>query len=313
LKEEETMHAVRLQYSARPMMLPMYLGGLIARRSGLNPRQPLPQMRSEWRGFTMDPRQLARFLKICGLAPSDTMPLVYPLVFTFPLHVGIIAHRAFPILYARMMQIRNHVLQYRQVKVRETLDISVELVSKRIAVKGLEVDVHTALEAADGIVWESVHTYFFPGRFGEPDPVSPLAEFPILPEPHEETTWTMPRGGGFCFGLMAGDYNALHYLSPYARRMGFERTFAHAQFSLALCMRHLPGAEPDRPVRLDAAIKGPVYFGRNVLMKHAVQGQGRRFDLYCADNPRPCITGLYESAEPDFEMLRDTYALVQCQ
>jgi len=285
---------------------------LLVRRSGLAPRQTLPLMRSEWKDFKIDKQHLERFMKACRLAASDTMPLVYPLVFVFPLHVSIVGHSKFPLLYVRMMQIRNHVLQHRPIALNETLDISCAIVGQRIAAKGLEMDMYSALQVADEPVWESIHTYYFPGNFGEPGPLSPLAQFPDLSEADEETSWRMPRGGGFCFGLITGDYNAAHYLAPYARRMGFERDFAHSQLTVALCLRHLPPFEHNQPVRLDVAIKGPVYYESHVTMKYSSQNRGHRFDLYCEDNPRPCISGSLDSAEPDVDLISDTYSWLKC-
>jgi hypothetical protein len=251
-------------------------------------------------------------MKFCRQFPSDVMPLVYPLVFVFPLHVSIVGHRRFPLLYVRMMQIRNHVIQHRPIDVREIMDISCAIVGQRVATNGLEMDMHSVLHIAGEPAWESIHTYKFPGNFGEPDDPSPLAQLPAMPEANEEQSWTMPRGGGFCFGLMAGDYNGIHYLSPYARLMGFERDFAHSQLTLALCVRHLPPLDQNKRVILDVAIKGPVYYGSNVNMKYSAQGRGHRFDLYCEDKQRPCLSGSVDSSEPDLEALRDMYSWVTC-
>jgi len=231
------------------------------------------------------------------------MPLVYPLVFVFPLHVGIVGHREFPLLYVRMMQIRNHVIQHRPIDVQETMDISCTIVGQRVAAKGLEMDIHTALEVDGDPVWESLITYFFPGDFGEPDPLSPLSDLPAVSQDHVEKTWRMPKGGGFCFGLISGDYNALHYLAPYARHMGFRRDFAHGQLSVALCARHLPALREDEPVRLDVAIKGPVYYGSDVTLKYSAEKGSHPFDLYCGENPRPCVRGCLSSVEPDFDSI----------
>jgi hypothetical protein len=296
------MRSVRLKYTARPRLLPIYALGLFVRRSGLAPKRTLPAMQSEWRGFKIDRGHLKRFMDICRLAPSDTMPLVYPLVFAFPLHMSIVGHRKFPLLYVRMMQVRNHVIQHRPVDLHETMDISCTIVAQRVVAKGLEMDVYTVLEVAGDPVWESIHTYFFPGNFGELDHPSSLPQLPVLSGDSVEKIWKMPNGGGFCLGLMAGDYNAIHYLAPYARRMGFRRDFAHAQLTVALCVRHLPAFQEDEPVRLDVAIKGPVYYGSNVTMKYAHNGKGHRFDLDCEDNPRPCISGSLSTAKPDFDL-----------
>ncbi len=261
------MHAVRLEYTNCPRLLPLYVRALLGRRSGLKQKQTLPLIRSEWRDFNMNSEHLKRFTHACRLAPSDTMPLVYPLVFAFPLHVTIVCHDRFPLLYVRMMQIRNHVIQHRPIGVHETLDITCAIVGHRIAAMGLEMDVYTVLETTDGAVWESIHTYFFPGNFGMAGQPSPLSELPILPDKSVEKTWKMPNGGGFCFGLMTGDYNAIHYLAPYARYMGFQRDFAHAQLTLGLCLRYLPPFHENETVSLDVALKGPVYYGSNVTTR----------------------------------------------
>jgi hypothetical protein len=252
-------------------------------------------------------------MDICALPASDTMPMVYPLVFAFPLHMSMVGHREFPLPYVRMMQIRNHVIQHRSIGIEEALDISCAIVAQRVVAKGLEMDVHTGLEAAGDQVWESVHTYFFPGRFGAADPVSPLAQLPQLSEDFVEEAWTMPDGGGFCLGLMAGDYNPVHYLGAYARRMGFNRPFAHSQLTVALCVHHLPPLREDGSVRLDVAIKGPVYYGSNVVMKRSDDGASHRFDLFCEENPRPCISGSLGYGELDSDLdCENPYLLLGC-
>jgi hypothetical protein len=299
------MHIVHLEYKNRPRLFPLYARALLGRRSGLTTKRTLPTIQSEWRGFKINGGHLKRFMDACRLAPSDTMPLVFPLVFAFPLHMSIVCHGQFPLLYVRMMQIRNQVIQHRPVDVNESVDIKCNIVGQRIAAKGMEMDVHTALEASGDAVWESIHTYFFPGSFGAPDEPSPLSELPVLPDNSVEKTWKMPSGGGFCFGLMAGDYNGIHYFAPYARLMGFRRDFAHSQLTVALCVRHLPVFNETEPVSLDVAIKGPVYYESSVTMKYGHNGKGDRFDLYCEDNPRPCISGHLSSVQSGLDSMYD--------
>jgi hypothetical protein len=95
--------------------------------------------------------------------------------------------------------------------------------------------------------------------------------------------------------------------------MGFERDFAHSQLTLAHCIRHLSPFERDEPIRLDVAIKGPVYYGSNVTLNYSSMGKGRRFDLYCGENPRPCVMGSLETGEPDLDLIRDTYSWIKCR
>jgi hypothetical protein len=305
------MQAINLKYRNRPRMLPLYARAMLGRRSGLMSEPALPTARSEWRGFKIDRGHLKRFMDACRLAPSDTMPIAFPLVFAFPLHMSMVCHGQFPLSYVRMMQISNHIIQHCPVHVHETMDVSCDIVGQRVVYKGLEMDIYTVLEIVGQPVWESIHTYFFPGNFGEPDQPSRLFKLSPLPENCVKKTWKMPNGGGFCFGLMAGDYNPIHYFAPYGRLMGFRRDFAHSQITIALCLRHLPAFPEGQPVCLDVSIKGPVYYGSNVTMRLSDAEESHGFELYCEDNPRPCIKGALSSLESDLDSIYDSFFGVQ--
>ncbi len=281
-------------------------------RRGARMREPaLPIAKSEWRGFKIDKGHLKRFTDACRQAPSDTMPMTFPLVFAFPLHMSMVCHGQFPLSYVRMMQVSNHIIQHCPIHVQETMDVSCEIVGQRVVRKGLEMDVYTVLEIVGQPVWESIHTYFFPGDVGEPGQFSPSSDLPPLSDNVLNKTWKMPNGGGFCFGLMAGDYNPIHYFAPYGRLMGFRRDFAHSQITIALCLKHLPAFPENQPVCLDVSIKGPVYYGSNVTMKLCDAGNSHSFELYCEDNPRPCIKGALSSPESDFDSMYDSFLVLR--
>jgi hypothetical protein len=301
------MQAINLKYTNRPRMLPLYARGILGYRSRITSEPALPSAKSEWRGFKIDGGHLKRFMDACRLAPSDTMPIAFPLVFAFPLHMSMVSHGRFPLSYVRMMQISNHIIQHRPVNVQETMDISCDIVGQRVVYKGLEMDVYTVLEIVGQPVWESIHTYFFPGNFGEPDQPSLFFKQSPLPENCAKKTWKMPNGGGFCFGLIAGDYNPIHYFAPYSRLMGFRRDFAHSQITIALCLRHLPAFPENQPVCLDVSIKGPVYYGSNVTMRLSNAEKSHGFELYCEDNSRPCIKGSLSSPEPKLDSIYDGF------
>lgn len=148
------------------------------------------------------------------------MPFIYPLTFLFPLHMGIIAHRNFPLLYLKMLHVRDHILQHRIVDAGEQMDISCCIAGQRIIPKGIEFDIHTFMKSEGTTVWESISTNFFPGSFGDPQKPSPLSRFEPMPDDCCITHWTMPKGAGFRFGLPTGDYNGIHYHASYARKGG---------------------------------------------------------------------------------------------
>jgi hypothetical protein len=289
------MNEIRLKFKRRPNLFRIYLSALMIRRKGLKPGEALPLLTSECPQAAIDKEHLDRFLEITG---AEGIPITYPELLVFPFHMPIIGHKDFPLLYVRMMQIRNHVVQYAPLEGIDSLRIACSVSARRTTAKGLEIDLRSILSSEGQTVWECLNTYYFPGRYGDPDPPSPLSEFMPMPSGGFQQEFSIPHQGGFRFGLLSGDFNGIHYASRYARSRGFRRSFAQSYNSLTQCVRRLPRLPPAFPVRLDAAFKGPVYYDTDLTLEYAPAGGGQRFNLYCAGDPRPCLVGAIDSAEP---------------
>jgi len=294
---KQARKAVQMIFSRKPNTFSLYLKGIIAKRRGLMPGEKIQEMKVEWKDFRIDPSHLNKVSALCGLHQSGTMPLIYPLTFLFPLHMIMIAHEKFPLLYLRMLHIRDHIRQNRPVGTGEVLHISCKIQGQRVMPKGLEFDIHSLVSSEDEPVWEGISTNFFPWSFGEPGQPSLLAGFDPLPDECDTVQWTMPRGSGLRFGLLIGDYNGIHYLAPYARMLGFKRDFSHAQRSMAECLRRLPSLNGNEPLCLDVSLKGPVYYSERVTLKYAGRNGGYRFDLLASGDDRPRIMGNIFQAE----------------
>ncbi len=293
------MKTINLEYTRRPSLLPIYFGALPVRRKGLKPGEDFPLIISRLRTNKIDINHLNKFLKFFDKDKNSPIPLSYPLTLIFPLHMPIIGHKEFPLLYVRMMQIRNHIMQHRPLERTDIMDINCRVLMQRRVAKGIEMDVISIISVDGKPVWESLNTYFFSGRFGIPDDPSPLSKILPLPEKHEEHIFNITSKGGFKFGLLSGDYNGIHFNSRYARLMGFERSFAQSYMSLTKCLIHIPESESKNPLKLDVAYKGPVYYDRPLTMKKSRIGKGFRFDLYCEGNDRPSVVGSVYEIEGD--------------
>lgn len=291
------MHKGHMIFDSMMSPLPFYLRGLLTPRTGLNQGDKLPAISAELRGYTVRREHLDRLISLCSLKNRETVPLIYPFTIIFPLHMSIVTHKEFPFCYLKMLQVRNHLIQFRQIRLTEEMDIFCQIVAQRTLEKGLEIDIHSVARSEGEPVWESLHTYFFRGRFGDTVEPSPLSRFHPLPENSSEAAWEMPVGGGFRFGLITGDYNGIHYFPPYARLFGFRRDFMHSQRVLAQCLDRLPQWKDTYPIRLDAALKGSVYYKSPVRMRSCIDHKSCRFDLFCSTEPRPCITGALKSLE----------------
>ncbi len=290
------MRSVTVRLSGKINPMPMYLKGTLMRRRGLKQGERLPEMIAEFKGFRIDKRHFNRVSSLCDLGHNGAPAIIYPLTLIFPLHMSLITHQEFPLFFPRMLHVRDHIVQHQGLDRERETDISCRIIGQRILHKGLEFDIHSRLSQGGDPVWESISTNYFPGAFGTPTEASPLAVFSPMPDHAMKTDWKMPTEGRFTFGLLSGDYNGIHYSASYAKLMGFKRDFSHSRRSLAECLRHLPEVDAGRPLRLDAAIKGPVYYGSRVVMSHAADEKGIRFDLHATGDSRPCITAYLSHA-----------------
>ena len=242
----------------------------------------------------MEPRHLAELLRLTGLRAEKDLPLLYPLVFGFPLQMVILTDPAFPLPIWGALQIRNHVVQHRPVSAGAVLDLETRVAGQRILDRGAEVDLHTTIRSRDDLVWENVNTFYYRGRFGEAGTASPLAR---SPEPGDAVVaqWFMPAGGGWRFAGLTGDYNGIHWVRCYARLFGFRRDFHHPQLVLGQCMARVAPHDPALPQRLDAWLKGPVYYNSKVQLWATAEPNDATFALVPDGESRPAIIGRWRS------------------
>jgi acyl dehydratase len=71
--------------------------------------------------------------------------------------------------------------------------------------------------------------------------------------------WTIDREAGLEFALLTGDFNPLHWLSPYARALGFRSTILHGFSAMARAHAGLERALSPRRLRvLDVRFVRPI-------------------------------------------------------
>ncbi len=294
--------AIHLNFQKNPPVLSAYLSGFINQHHGLGEEERLPEVQTNWRNYKINKTHLEKVMDVCGLAPGSEISLFYPFTILFPLHMNILGHKHFPLSPWTMLQKSNRVIQHRQVVMDEQMDVSCRIAYQRKVPKGIELHLHTIFKVADKNIWECMNVYFFPGKFGEDNLVIEKGLAP-LPGKTTEFTWQINSKGGFRLARLTGDYNGIHYFASYARKLGFKRDFAHAQRTMAECLKRLPAFSVDQPVRLDMDLKGPVYYQIPVRMKTGEADGGSRFDLYCGDDPRPCICGRLKKVTPGTSLL----------
>lgn len=287
-----------LEFTAKPPMLPVYIKAFTKGKTRLKAGQALPALSAVWRGAGDTSARIAAYRELCGIPSGNTLPLLYPYVLGARMQMTIMTSSAFPVSPLGMVHARNSVLQHRAIGETETFDLRCTIAGQRVIRQGLEFYMNTWAEQDGTVLWECLSSYLVRGsRFGEPDGPSPVVTaLPELEQPNRESSWDVPENTGRRYARVTGDYNPIHLNKLLAKLLGFPKHIVHGMWSLARCAASLPAFDPARPVRLDAAFKGPVFLGSRVTMKARSEGESHRFDLFCADNPRPVIVGALRPA-----------------
>lgn len=288
-------HDIRLDYRARPSTL-AFMARAVRPSPGLK-RSGVPAISASWR-HRPDAVELARFHALSGLPEGETLPLLYPHTIGFPLQMAILTQPAFPLPIWRMLQIRNRIVQHAPLPRDVEQEFDVRIAGHRILEKGAEFDMHASVRVGGAVVWESLNTFYSRGRYGAPT-ADAVPETPKVSPGDTTSLWCMPAGGGWHYGGLSGDYNPLHWWSGYARKHGFPRAFFHPQRVLGQCLARLPQAGAALPLRLDAWIKGPVFYGAPVALRSETAADGMRFALHVNEDERPAIVGTLRRAPTD--------------
>jgi hypothetical protein len=279
---------LHLDYRRRPAAW-RFMARALRPSPGFGEGQSLPALGARWLQHRVDGRELADFAALSGLRDPAAVALLYPHTITFPLHMVVLTHPAFPVPIWRLLQVRNRLLQHRPLDTDAPMDLAVATHGCRILDKGAEIDLHATVCSAGELVWESVNTFYVRGRFGAPG----QTRVPAAPEVGgtRVAQWLMPRGGGRRFGALSGDYNGIHLFGWYARRLGFRRAFFHPQRVLGHCLERLPGRACATPLALETWLKGPVYYGVQVALRAEERQGAVHFALDVDGDARPAIVG----------------------
>lgn len=280
------------EYSRAPSA-PAFMG-----RAILAPRRPglgagLPQLAAHWRNHRVDGPMLDDFFALTGLEGHPLWPLLYPHVAGFRLLMSLLTDFSYPFPIWGALQVRNHLVLHQPFARGETLELTARIADARVLDKGTEIDLACTARRKAALVWESVISFYYRGRSGAAQAASPLATAPVV-DGAPVAEWRSASGGRARFGKLTGDYNGIHLSDWYARLFGFRGAFHHPQRVLGQSLARLPGMQRRLPIRLDAWLKGPVYYGAKLTLR--AEAGGSAFALFVEGDERPAILGRLAAA-----------------
>jgi len=301
-------------YTERPST-PAFLARALCARNIWARQQKFPDLHLIWRRYSVQAHDADKLSMLAGAAdrqPDASVLLLIPHVTGFPLLMAMLTHPSWPIPIWRALQVRNRLLQHGPIGLGDEFDLVAEVSGWRILEKGIEVDVRSRLQTGDDTRWESVVTFYYRGVHGSGQDRAahgemlgaPLVSPKVEANADALASWRVEPIGKWAFGSLTGDYNPMHQWNWYARRLGFRAASAHSQRIAASCLSRLPISN-GAVHQLDLWIKGPIYFGSEVVQRQVEtdSGGGLDFGVWMTGEDRPALVGRW-TMEPNVSEVR---------
>ena len=202
----------------------------------------------------IDAANVAAYADVTGLRFTDTVPLTYPFVLTFPAVMELATGFDFPFPAMGSVHTENHITRLRP--------ITVSAANLREHRKGLLVDLISEVSVGNETAWRQVTTFLHQQRTSLSDEPKPEpAKAPKLPPPNSILKIT--PGQIRRYASVGGDHNPIHTSTVGARLFGFPTAIAHGMFSAAAILANIEG-------QLPTAVDYSVRFGKPVLLPASV-------------------------------------------
>jgi hypothetical protein len=246
----------------------------------------LPDLTLTRHDVPVDARHAASYAALCGFPLKDTLPLPYPHLLAFGLHMQIMTDAAFPFPAIGTVHLENSITQHRPIAVTEQLQVTARPDNLRAHPKGRVFDMLTTVHSRGELVWEETSTFL--RRGGGQDGAPSGASFPDAPP--TGTVWKLPGDLGRRYASVSGDHNPIHLYPLTAKALGFSRQIAHGMWSMARCVGALENRLPDH-VTVAVAFKLPILLPGSVAFGSRPTDDGYAFSLSSPRNGAPHLIG----------------------
>jgi acyl dehydratase len=247
----------------------------------------LPDLRLVRHEVPVERAHVDAYAEVCAFPRRDTVPLTYPHVLAFAMHLALMTDRTFPYPAVGTVHLENSITRHHPVRVGDRLSVTVWAGGLRSHPKGHLFDLHTEISVGDKLAWEETSTML---RRGAGDPAAPESEHGLVDIPAGATRWRLGAGLGRRYASVSGDHNPIHLYKWSAKAFGFPRQIAHGMWTQARCLAALEGRLPDR-VRVDVAFKKPVLLPGTVSFGSRREADGYAFSLRDAHAEAPHLLG----------------------
>jgi acyl dehydratase len=247
----------------------------------------LPDLTLTRHDVPVDRAKVAAYSEVCGFPLKESLPITYPHMLAFGLHMAIMTDSSFPFPAIGTVHLENAITQHRAISPDERLQVTARPADLRPHAKGQVFDIVVDVHSAGELVWESTSTLLRLGK-GDREAASPDRTFEEVPP--SATTWDLPGDLGRRYAAVSGDHNPIHLYGLTAKAFGFPRQIAHGMWSKARCLAALDGRLPDA-VTVEVAFKKPILLPGTVAFGSTRTGEGYAFSLTNPKSGAPHLLG----------------------
>lgn len=250
----------------------------------------LPDLTLTRHDVPVDRGRVAAYSEVCGFPLKESLPVTYPHMLAFPLHMAIMTDSSFPFPAIGTVHLENAITQHRPISPAERLQVTARPDNLRPHPKGQVFDIVVDVHSAGELVWESTSTLL---RLGRGDKSAPASDRTFEEVPAGPVQWRLGGDLGRRYAAVSGDHNPIHLYGLTAKAFGFPRQIAHGMWSKARCLAALDGRLPDA-VRVEVAFKKPILLPGTVAFGSQRTGGSYAFSLSSPKSGAPHLLGRAE-------------------
>ncbi|HEY3596323.1 MAG TPA: MaoC/PaaZ C-terminal domain-containing protein [Paraburkholderia sp.] len=216
----------------------------------------LPGLRLVRPAASLDAAALERYARVCGFIPEHGVPLTFPHLLVFPLHMLLLTDAAFPWPALGIVHLANTVRLLRPLARGDVLRVEAEFGALLRHAKGQAFVVHSRAYRRGEAVWDSDSVYLKRAVPGYGEPLYPLdiASEALV----RGSRWPLPAQLGRDYAQVSGDYNPIHLSALSAKAFGFPRAIAHGMWTLAHAAAALQPGRPLAAAMFSAEFRRPM-------------------------------------------------------
>lgn len=226
----------------------------------------LPEISIELGQQAIDIQHLYRYQEVCGFTQTDQLPITYPHILAFPLHLQLLVDKSCPFPVIGLVHVRNSITQYQSLSASASLHIRCQFTDMRNVEKGIEIDIATYVSTAGECVWESVSTFLYRCKHQEAVLKSSHSfsstnkKIAIVNIDHyiHLSSIDAKSDTGRKYGRVSHDINPIHLYPLTAKLFGFNTTIAHGMWSKAQVIAACEQQLPSFPYAIEVAFKQPL-------------------------------------------------------